>query len=161
MVPLEKGDHIITFVSRTGCDYPENDERCLSFRVSDFKIEKYENILEWVDIKGFFDLEKDNNMTYRWMSRNASIIINNEFSQATTELFITSEAFYKPRTLTISSENINKSFLITTKKEEIKLPIKLKKGGNKINFYSDSCDIPKKLNLSEDDRCLSLWMNIK
>lgn len=103
-------------------------------------------------------LEHWRNIPTRWTSNNAIIFINSSENRNSTASFNVMN-FYKPRTIQVylNDELIHEQKVLTSF-VEIKLPLKLKTGGNIIRFYTlDGCqrpvDIPELNNM--DSRCLS------
>jgi hypothetical protein len=119
----------------------------------------YKLNLDKLNCNNWYYPERHKNITYKYMSQNATLSIHVQ-GQGKTKLKITAWSFFKPRTLEIYLKN--KIVLVknvTEKRPETfytKL-LNLAPGENVILLHSkESCDVPDKVGAWENDmRCLS------
>lgn len=113
----------------------------------------------WYDIELWPDPDSWSGVPVRWISNNATILINSEASEDTTLLF-SAQSFYKSRNLQIylndkmiHEKEIPASFI------DLEIPVRLREGENILRFYTpDGCERPCDIQEleNEDGRCLGL-----
>lgn len=160
VVELNSGENILLMYSREGCSVPpEFPNVCSSIGVSDFQVLRSEDLKTNRAIwdRNWFDEEKNENMSYRWMSNNATIyLVNPSKEPKQVNLTSTGWSYYKPRTLQflIGDYSQKLNFLVTPQKISGKLI--LNPGINILKIASEEgCDTPARIENSTDDRCLS------
>jgi len=112
----------------------------------------------WLE-DGWHELEMWGTIPTRWVSQNATIVIDST-EDYVARLNFSALSFHHPRSLEIYSED-RMIYRMTVSKNisSVTIPIHLNKGENIIRFYVPDgserpCDIPKLNN--EDSRCLSV-----
>jgi len=162
ILKLRSEDNIIRFHSVQGCDMPAevgawlNDFKCLSFYF--YGIEK----LNAKDLYGkliFIDWyleEKDKSGNFRWMSNESNI---NYYVSDVTKINLTfsTRSYHENRSLDIYiNDKFIKKVIVNVSWVDEKIMLNLNKGDNVISFNSVSgCDVPKEIEGTNDNRCLS------
>ena len=162
LLTILPGENILLFNSKEGCDMPSkitlsNDTRCISFTLFNSKQVEWNSIDRKFDYyKNWYQLEKINNVTFRHMSQNATILIynfGNIMRNVNLTLNITSDEDLN-RTLNIFINNrfVN-SYEITPKGNFISILINTTPGENILLFNSkEGCSITPYYN---EERCVS------
>lgn len=149
---LSEGEHIISF-DTDSCEFPKNDLRCLSAAIGNFQIKELN--LDTLDSNGFYPIETAPNLKFRWLSNSSEItIFSTEKIKAKIKIDF-SWSYLRERKVYIYLNNLLLKSFNLYNKTSIVLPVELNKGENKIKILS-SCDIPKFVENSLDDRCLSV-----
>lgn len=107
--------------------------------------------------KNWYTPETQDNITYRWMSQNATFLF---FEPAKTldQVKFVSSSYYQPRVLDVYLNDIKiSSFEITKVSDEFTLPLFVSQAGkNTIKFYSkEGCDRISGIENQSDPRCIS------
>jgi hypothetical protein len=164
----QPGENTIKFYSKEGCDRissidNQSDPRCISFAFRNISIENVNKIINFINKnydKNWYDLEIEENTSFRWMSQNATLTVFS-FTKSSFKINVTLKSYYKPRILQVFlNENFICRYNISQENENIILNINLTPGKNVIKFHSiEGCDIPSKIENSTDSRCLSFAFN--
>jgi 4-amino-4-deoxy-L-arabinose transferase-like glycosyltransferase len=159
-VVLRKGINEIVFLADS-CVYVAKDTRCLGAAISeiqkeDINIQNIENFS-----RGFYGLEKAYGSYFRWFSEEGEIRL---FSSQSTSLKLYVKigwSYFSDRNLNITLNNkLIFAQKIAKNGKEFSISLDLVEGWNSLSFAS-TCDIPARLEFSEDKRCLSLaFMNL-
>ncbi|MBI2452922.1 MAG: hypothetical protein HYV55_01715 [Parcubacteria group bacterium] len=156
---LEEGDNNITFSSKDACGIAGRDDpRCISFAFKDIKLIPKKQIPEQGIIRynGFYP-EAGSEPGIRWMSTSADIQI---FTLNPQRVFVSFDAvsYAKDRTFTVE-QNKKKLQTITLHPgltyEGVGFPFELQEGNNKLDLFSEGCDLPSLVEGNKDERCLS------
>jgi len=109
--------------------------------------------------ENWYQLETFDNITFRYMSQNATILIyNNKGASKQVKFYFNISSPFKARTLQIYLNNkFIDSFTVTEKITEVVTPlITIQSGENILLFNSkEGCDVPSKITVSNDTRCIS------
>jgi len=164
IIELQKGENIIRFISKEGCDVPneigvwEKDYRCLSLQFWDIRKMAIDDLIKagFIYESNWYYEEKDNKQTFRWMLNNATISIYSEKDQQ-MDLKVDVMSYYKNRTMEVYlNDKLIESFNVMSTWSNKIIKVKLNIGENIIRFHSlEGCDIPAKIENSTDERCLS------
>jgi hypothetical protein len=180
IIKLKKGENVLTFYSKNGCEVPmftENkllcfsileckklnisiyemnfDSRCLSIGIKNISIVPLASYLKNNDTimiygSGFYSQEREG----KWVSQEAIIYL---YSPSEKNVFINLSIDLYP-TLNLSLF-LNREYLGTYNAQTILERVKLKKGINELKLNSSKCFIPAHFyNSSKDYRCLSVFV---
>ena len=167
MLELQPGENAILLHSREGCDNPMElglwdwDLRCLSFRF--FNITKFseEELADRILFeKNWYPEEIYNNITYRFMSQNATLLFYNGGEERLASFQLILSSLNKTRNLDLyfNSEFVN-SYEITSlwKSNTIETPeLNLGVGENVVLLHSrEGCSNPAELKRWNDTSCVS------
>ncbi|MFB6089198.1 MAG: ArnT family glycosyltransferase, partial [Candidatus Aenigmatarchaeota archaeon] len=163
-VKLKRGANTLKFYTEEGCEFPieknHSGVQCLSVSFNEYSMLSKEEILESNDIYyyNWYD-EFGKNKNKRWMSKEGriSIFSNNTIFRPSFR----SHSFLNNRTIQFRIDSMDVGRIsIPARSNLYSLPIIIPKFNNEIRLESlDGCDIPHKINASdEDDRCLSVFI---
>jgi hypothetical protein len=164
IIYADKGIHVLKFHVLDGCEIVgEEDKRCLSIAINGISVVNEDNLI--LDVNEKYDknwhgLEKYNNISFRWIPREATYEIvslkRNRFNLLIDSLW----SYNKPRNLEIYvNDNLTGKMHVDSKKEK-KIEVYLEVGKNIIRFVSiDGCEKPIEIEKTEDTRCLSVALN--
>lgn len=140
-----------------------NDYRCLSFQFVSLEKLNLKDISNKLIFENWYDEEKDKSGNFRWMS-NESNITYYTFNETNVNLTFSAMNYYKNRELDISvNDAYVKRLFINTSWSNVTIVLNLSKDENIIKFHSvEGCDVPKVIEQSDDNRCLSFaFRNIR
>jgi hypothetical protein len=159
-VVLRKGINEIVFITDS-CGYVSNDIRCLGVAISEIQKEdiNIQNIEKFS--RGFYGLEMAYGNYFRWLGGEGKIHL---FSPQNNSIKLYARigwTYFSDRNLNITLNNkLIFAEKIAKNGKEFSISLDLVEGWNSLNFAS-TCDIPARLEFSEDKRCLSLaFMNL-
>lgn len=161
LLKVQKGINKLNFYSNSHCTAPSeisssNDTRCLSFKISNLTLSSAKEFLgrngRKIDFEGWYNEEKISGEKehLRWMDNYSEI---NIYSSKDTTLNLFS--YKTKRKATLRYGNKEKAYQIGPEGSNITIPRSLT--GRNIKLESD-CNIPKKVEDSSDERCLSIGL---
>jgi|GEM_PF-1012517 len=159
-VILRKGINEIVFLV-DACGYVAKDTRCLGAAISEIQKEDI-NIQNIEKIAGgFYGLETAYGNYFRWLGGEGKIHL---FSPQNNSIKLYARigwTYFSDRNLNITLNNkLIFAEKIAKNGKDFSISLDLVEGWNSLNFAS-TCDIPARLEFSEDKRCLSLaFMNL-
>jgi hypothetical protein len=152
---LRKGINEILFVLDE-CGYVANDIRCLGAAISEIQKEEIDiKNIEKIS-KGFYGLERAYGSYFRWMSSEGEIPLFSSQNSSVKLYTKVGWTYFSDRNLNITLNNkLIFAEKIAKNGKEFSITLNLLEGWNKLKFAS-TCDVPARLEFSEDKRCLSL-----
>jgi hypothetical protein len=143
------------------CLYPHelnisSDSRCLGLAIGNLTIIDFTEFLKLVPKKGFYQKEFDTstNITFNWYQKEAGFLIYS-INKIGVKIKFLARGIVKMDTK-IKCNELEKIFNIDEKWGEFEVECFLKEGENFLIFKSPNCYTPKQLNISNDNRCLSI-----
>ncbi len=159
VIYLTKGVHKTLLVSKEGCSYAVEDNRCLSFALGSVYGETANKPLEFVEERdNWFAKEYLGSKILRWSTDGAEIELYKTGATGSIILNFTAQSYHNYKNLTISV-NGNPQFNLLVSPENLQkifATIVLQTGENVISFTTkEACNYPNIIEKSSDNRCLN------
>jgi hypothetical protein len=143
------------------CLYPHelnisSDSRCLGLAIGNLTVIDFTEFLKLVPKKGLYQKEFDisTNITFNWYQRDAEFLIYS-INKMGVKIKFLARGIVK-MDAKVKCNELEKIFNIDEKWGNFEFECFLREGENSLIFETPNCYTPNKLNISNDNRCLSV-----